>query len=153
MLLQAISFIRPQYAPLHFTAFSLAGSVAQPTHISFHRSHALKQSLLSSAQLSRSASPASLHFVPFVTLLSLLFHSITFATRTAAYPYGSQVIPLTPLFGSLGRFPRTPSLVAERSRSHSDQQARKPTPHNQSRHPSKLLKPPHFPTLTSKQAI
>ena len=101
MLLQAISFIRPQYAPLHFTAFSLAGSVAQPTHISFHRSHALKQSLLTSAQLLRSASPASLHFVPFVTLLSILFHSITFATHTAACPYGSQVIPLAPLFGLL----------------------------------------------------
>ena len=27
LLLQAISFIRPQYAPLHFTSFSLAGSV------------------------------------------------------------------------------------------------------------------------------
>jgi hypothetical protein len=27
MLLQAISFIRPQYTPLHFTSFCLAGSV------------------------------------------------------------------------------------------------------------------------------
>ena len=77
MLLQAISLNRPQYAPLHYTSFRLAGSV---TRSSFPRIAQPHSSFLTLSAVHKNASPASLHSVPFVTLLSILFHSIPFAT-------------------------------------------------------------------------
>ena len=96
MLLQAISFIRPQYAPLHFTAFSLAGSVIRgrllrqrpliPTH---------KAKPRSSAQLLRMLhQPAfiSFHYTPLHSSFRSSVHFITFTAPTAANNFGNLVL-------------------------------------------------------------
>jgi hypothetical protein len=87
MLLQAISFIRPQYTPLHFTAFSLAGSVIRgrllrqrpliPTH---------KAKPRSSAQLLR-----MLHQPAFIPFHSLRSFRSSF-TQSLSQPHSSTPV-------------------------------------------------------------
>jgi hypothetical protein len=110
MLLKAISFIRPQYAPLHFTTFSLAGSVIRghllrrrpliPSHkakppasaqllrmlhqLAFISFHFIK--LFSSSFTQSLTQPSAAH-IAYSTFMRvrLLSHSRTIASRTLAH--------------------------------------------------------------------
>jgi hypothetical protein len=84
MLLQAISFIRPQYAPLHFIAFSLAGSVI--------RGHLLRQWPLIPAHKAKPHSSAQLlsmlHQPAFISFHSLRSFRSSF-TQSLSQPHSS----------------------------------------------------------------
>jgi hypothetical protein len=120
MLLQAISFIRPQYAPLHFTSFSLAGSVIRGRLLNRRPlipSHKAKPPL--SAQLIN-----MLHQLAFISFHSLRSFRSSF-TLSLSQPHRS-----TPVWQP-GYCHRTSFRLAGRFLSHippySDRQARKPT--------------------------
>ena len=118
-LLQAISFIRPQYAPLHFTSFSLAGSVI--------RGRLLRQRPLIPAHKAEPRFSAQLlnmlHQPAFIAFHSLRSFRSSF-TQSLSQPHSS--IPVW----QPGYCHRTFFRLAGRFLSHilcySDWQARKP---------------------------
>jgi hypothetical protein len=148
LLLQAISFNRPQYAPLHYTSFSLAGSV---TRSSFPRIAQPHSSFLTLSAVLKNASPASLHSVPFVKLLSILIHSIPFSTPQQHI----APIPLPCRFACYRTFALLPpGRLLTHIQRHSVQEVnsastQRSSPAFQFHSHYKLLSPSHLPTLTS----
>ncbi len=107
--------------------------------------HALsKASFVGSAF--KNASPASLHFTPlhFISFLHSSFHA--FRNPTAAHLYGYILYCQHTSF-RLAR--HLPSHIL----SYGDWQSQNTLQRKAFHHPGKLLKPTHFPTLTSSFSI